>query len=150
MLLHLDVKEPGLEAEIDRLLTAADAWDHVVAVNTANAPVLAKDARLKLLAYKAPGLFDGRLDVDPAAVRAALARPGQMIIVDDPRVAAQELKRSPSRPVPLPGGLRVAYPPTLPREPPPGEFVLPPCCGRSASRGAPPEVGPSPERPRTS
>src|SRR5258707_9675355 len=37
MLLHLDIKEPNLEVEIAKLLDAADAWDHVVAVNTANA-----------------------------------------------------------------------------------------------------------------
>jgi hypothetical protein len=108
MLLHLDLKEPGLEDDIARQLDAADAWDHVVAVNTANAQKLLQNPRLKLLAYKT-GLYEGRRDVDPQAVRQALAKPGQMLIVDDPRVAARELRRPAYQPVPLPGGLRERY-----------------------------------------
>jgi len=101
MLLHLDVKEPGLEEEITRLLDEADAWDQVVAVNAANATNLLQNPNLKLLTYKAPGLYDGRLDVDPVAVQGALARPGNMILVDDPRVAVRVLSRAPYQPVPL-------------------------------------------------
>ena len=37
MLLHLDVKEPGLEEGITKLLDAADMWDHVVELNEWNA-----------------------------------------------------------------------------------------------------------------
>src|SRR5262249_50903173 len=75
MLLHLDVKEPGLEGGIARLLDEADAWDHVVACNAANAASLLKNAKLRLLQYRGPGLFDGRLDVDREAVRVQLAKP---------------------------------------------------------------------------
>lgn len=100
-LLHLDLKEPGLEDEVARWLDAADAWDHVVAVNEANAPRLARDPRLQLLRYKVPGLYAGRRDVDPDAVRAALRQPGEMILVDDPRVAAWVLDRPRYRPVPV-------------------------------------------------
>ncbi|MBI2926912.1 MAG: glycerophosphodiester phosphodiesterase family protein [Verrucomicrobia bacterium] len=108
MLLHLDIKEPGLEEELARLLDEADLWDHVVAVNTANAPKLLQHPKLKLLAYKT-GLYEGRRDVDPPSVREALTTPGQMLIVDDPRVVARELGRPAYRPVPLPGGLREFY-----------------------------------------
>lgn len=102
MLLHLDVKEPGLEDDIARWLDAADCWDHVVAINPANASALLAHPRLRgLLRYKAPGLYAGRQDVDPAAVRVALAQPGEMILVDDPRVAARVLGRPPYQPVPL-------------------------------------------------
>jgi hypothetical protein len=100
-LLHLDVKEPGLEDDLIRWLDAADVWDHVVAVSEANAPRLARDPRVKPLRYKAPGLYAGRRDVDPEAVRAALRLPGEMILVDDPRVAAWVLERPNYRPVPL-------------------------------------------------
>jgi glycerophosphoryl diester phosphodiesterase len=113
MLLHLDVKEPNLEDEIARLLDAADAWDHVVAVNSANAPKLLQNSKSKLLKYKVPGLYEERRDVDPDAVKVALAAPGEMIMVDDPRVAAHELKRAPCQPLPLPRGLRVDWPPTV-------------------------------------
>ncbi|MCZ7640767.1 MAG: glycerophosphodiester phosphodiesterase family protein [Verrucomicrobia bacterium] len=102
MLLHLDLKEPGLESEIARWLEAADCWDHVVAVNTPNATALRADPRLRpLLRYKAPGLYEGRLDLDPEAVQAALNQPGDMILVDDPRVAARVLGRPAYEPVPL-------------------------------------------------
>jgi SSS family transporter len=95
MLLHLDVKEPGLEEEIGRQLDAAHAWDHVTAINTANAASLAKDPRFAGLRYKGPGLYEDRSDVDPAKVRAQLALPGDAIMVDDPRVAAMVLQRRP-------------------------------------------------------
>jgi glycerophosphoryl diester phosphodiesterase len=106
MLLHLDVKEPGLEEGIIRLLDAADAWDHVVAVNNYNADSLLRHPKLRLLHYKA-GLFDGRRDMDPPAVRAALAQPGEMVIVDDARVVARELRRRPYQQVALPKNVRV-------------------------------------------
>jgi hypothetical protein len=93
MLLHLDVKEPGLEAEIARHLDAADAWDHVIAINTANAASLAKDPRFVGLRYKGPGLYEDRSDVDPEKVRAQIGLPGDAIMVDDPRVAAMVLGR---------------------------------------------------------
>lgn len=117
MLLHLDIKEPNLEDDIAKMLDAADAWDHVVAVNTYNAASLLKNPKLKLLRYKAPGLYDGRKDVDPEAARAALAQPGEMIMVDDPRVAARELKRAPYQPVPLPKGLRKDWEPKFTSDP---------------------------------
>ncbi len=106
MLLHLDVKEPGLEDDIARLLEEADAWEHVVSINTYNSSRLRQHPNFKPLAYKGPGLGDQRRDMDPAAVQAQLARPGQMIMVDDPRVAAYILKR-PARlvaPMPVQGG----------------------------------------------
>lgn len=117
MLLHLDVKEPGLDQPIADLLTQADAWDQVVGVNATTAPVLAKDARVTPLRYKGPGLFDGRRDVDPDSVREQLTRPGTGIMVDDPRVAAQELKRPAYRPVSLPKGLRKLWQPEAIPEP---------------------------------
>lgn len=93
MLLHLDLKEPGLEAEVAGQLADADVWAHVVSINEAHAATLRQDPRFEPLRYKAPGLQADRLDVDPAAVRAALAADGDMILVDDPRVATHVLAR---------------------------------------------------------
>ncbi len=84
MLLHLDIKEPGLEQDIARLLDAGDLWDHVVSINDYNSAGLRRNPKFKPLGYKAPGLQEGRLDMDPQKVREALARPGNMIMVDDP------------------------------------------------------------------
>jgi len=93
MLLHLDVKEPGLEDDIARQLEEADVWDHVVSINTYNTVRLRQHPKFKPLAYKGPGLSGERRDMDSDAVKAQLARPGQMIMVDDPRVAARVLQR---------------------------------------------------------
>ncbi|MBP6963917.1 MAG: glycerophosphodiester phosphodiesterase family protein [Armatimonadetes bacterium] len=123
MLLHLDIKEPGLDNDIAGLLDEADMWDAVVAVNTSNAGALMDNPKLKLLAFKAPGLYEDMSDVDPEAVRAALAKPGEMIILDDPRVAAKELGRPGYAPVPLPKGLRRYWPPSHPNTPEDGELV---------------------------
>ena len=109
MLLHLDIKEPGLEEDIARLLDAADIWDQVVEVNDYNAAELRKNPKLKRLAYKAFGLQEDRLDMDPDRVKEALGKPGNMIMVDDPRVAGRELKRKVQR-VSLPEHLRARLP----------------------------------------
>jgi len=110
MVLHLDVKEPGLEDDIARQFDDADAWDHVVSINTYNTARLRTHPKLKLLAYKGPGLSEARRDMDPDAVQAQLAQPGQMIMVDDPRVAVRALKRDPYQPTPLPHTDRARFP----------------------------------------
>ena len=92
-LLHLDIKEPGLDKAIAALLDNLDMWDHVAFCNDDNAGILRGHAKLKLLRYKAPGLFDGRFDVDAAALAAALKKPGDGLIVDDPRGAVVALGR---------------------------------------------------------
>ncbi len=107
-LLHLDVKEPGLEDDIRKMFDAADVWDHVVEVNTYNTETLRRNAKLRLMSYK--GWFpQGPPAQDPQAVRAFLARPGKMIICEDPRAAVRALNRRPDEPVPLPGGLRAEW-----------------------------------------
>ncbi len=105
MLLHLDIKREGLDQELKQLLDAADMWDHVTAINSATGGILLKDPRYQPLPYKGPGLFEQRLDWDPEAVRAQLARPGVGVMVDDPRLVARELKRLAYEPVPIPANL---------------------------------------------
>ncbi len=109
MLLHLDVKEPGLEEDIAKLLDAADMWDHVVEINVWNATALRKNPKAHRLAYKAFGWQEGRMDMNPERVREGLAKAGNMIMVDDPRVAARELRRKALR-VPLSDHLRARWP----------------------------------------
>src|SRR5262249_36433625 len=110
MLLVLDVKELGLEPQISQMLTEADAWDLVVGANAETAPALLPDPRYKPFTWKGPGLFDDRSDMNPDAVKDQLTKPGDAIMVDDPRVAAQVLKRRPIESTPLPG-LRKYWPP---------------------------------------
>lgn len=117
MLLHLDLKEPGLAGDVARWLDAADCWDQVVSINASNAGRLIRDARFHPLRYKVPGLYDGRQDMDPEAVAAALRQPGEMILVDDPRVATMVLRRPPYLPVPYNQSYRITPRPPGPRPP---------------------------------
>jgi len=104
MLLHLDVKVTGMDGQIIRLLDDADMWDHIIALNSPNAPQIARHPKLRLLKYRG-GLYENRLDVDPQSVRALLPGAGEMVIVDDPRLVASLLHRTALRPEPLPPNL---------------------------------------------
>jgi hypothetical protein len=92
-LIHLDIKRPGLDRAIAELLTRMDMWDHVAYCSTDTAGVILKDPRLKLRKYKAPGLYLDRSEVFPDAIAAALKKPGDGLIVDDPRGVAVALGR---------------------------------------------------------
>jgi hypothetical protein len=92
-LMHLDIKRPGLDKAIAELLTRMDLWDHVAYCNPETGGVILRDPRLRLRRYKAPGLYSDRAEVFPDAIAAALKRPGDGLIVDDPRGVAVALGR---------------------------------------------------------
>jgi hypothetical protein len=92
-LMHLDIKRPGLDQAIAALLERMDMWDHVAYSNSENSGQLAKDPRLKLLRYKAPGLYEDRSEVFPDVIAGALSKPGDGLIVDDPRGVVVALGR---------------------------------------------------------
>jgi hypothetical protein len=117
-LMHLDIKVPGIDRAIARLLTRMDLWDHVAYCNEQNAGVILRDPRLKLRRYKAPGLYADRSEVFPDAIAAALKKPGDGVIVDDPRGVAvalgRKLRKLSSEPVsqrPVPPDAEHARPP---------------------------------------
>jgi hypothetical protein len=91
-LMHLDIKRPGLDVAIAELLTRMDVWDHVAYCNMDNGGVILRDSRIKLRRYKA-GLYMDRGEVFPEAIAAALKKPGDGVIVDDPRGVAIALGR---------------------------------------------------------
>jgi glycerophosphoryl diester phosphodiesterase len=109
-LIHLDIKRPGLDKAIADLLTRMGLWDHVAFCNDDNAGVILHDPRLKLLRYKAPGLYADHADVFPAVVAAALKKPGDGVIVDDPRGAVVALGRRLGKPSSEPVAPRPAPP----------------------------------------
>ena len=92
-LIHLDIKRPGLDRAIADLLTRMDLWDHVAYCNEDNAGLLLRDPRLRLCRYKGPGLYSDRSEVFPDAIAQALKKPGDGVIVDDPRGVAVALGR---------------------------------------------------------
>jgi hypothetical protein len=110
-LIHLDVKVAGIDKAIARLLTRMDMWDHVAHCNAENAGAILRDSRLKLLRYKA-GLYADRSEVFPDAVALALKKPGDALIVDDPRAAALALGRKLGK---------LSQVPVAPRRPAPAE-----------------------------
>jgi glycerophosphoryl diester phosphodiesterase len=116
MLLNLDIKDSGIEQDIALMIDDADMWDHVVGVSEWNTETIPK--RPEYSPVPSDFLPDGRRDMDPAAVRKVLSDGWKSIMVDDPRIAARELKRAAYRPVPLPKGLHEDWPPsTAPHDP---------------------------------
>ena len=86
--MHLDIKRTGLDEAIADLLTRMDMWDHVAYCNTETGGVILRDPRFKPRRYKA-GLYLDRGEVFPDAIAAALKKPGDGVIVDDPRGAVR-------------------------------------------------------------
>jgi Glycerophosphoryl diester phosphodiesterase family len=91
-LMHLDIKRHGLDEAIADLLTRMDMWDHVGYCNTETGGVILRDSRYKPRRYKA-GLYLDRSEVYPDLIEAALKKPGDGVIVDDPRGVALALGR---------------------------------------------------------
>jgi len=107
MLLFLDFKSPDMEDEVHQLLGAMDMWDHIVAIGGVETTArLRERPEFKRLHFK-QGLYIGRRDMDPEAIRKALDRPGQMIVIEDPRPTTMVLGREAYRPIGLPEGIRV-------------------------------------------
>ena len=108
MLLHLDIKEPGLDAAIAEMLDASETWDHVVHINAYNSEELRASPQLRLLSYKGWDHEAGQTD---ASQTAFLAKPAPMVFAGgDPAKALKLIGRtSPFRPIPLPDGLRLPW-----------------------------------------
>lgn len=115
-LLHLDIKRPDLDEAIAALLNRFDLWQHVVACNAETGGVILKDPRYQAGRYKG-GLYLDRGEVFPEAIAAVLARPGEGVIVDDPRGVAVALGRKlrPPSKVPVAPRPQNRRPPEPPR-----------------------------------
>ncbi|MGF1581024.1 MAG: glycerophosphodiester phosphodiesterase [Gemmataceae bacterium] len=92
MLIHLDVKVPGVQDRIIKLLDKADMWDHIVEVNAGNADRIRNHQKVKLLRYKGwyphPKPSDERL-------QKFLASPGEMVFLKwDPKAIAARLRKA--------------------------------------------------------
>jgi len=91
-LLHLDIKRPKLDEDIANLLTKMDMWDHVGYCNSETGGVILRDPRYKPRRYKG-GLYLDHGEVFPEAIEAMVKKPGDGVIVDDPRGVAVSLGR---------------------------------------------------------
>ena len=105
-LMHLDVKRPGLEPALAKLLDRMDLWDHVMAVNEENAPALLKDKRCHAMQYRG-SLYADRREVFPESIAEVFKAPGEAVIVDDPRGVLHALGRKIGRPSRQPLASRV-------------------------------------------
>jgi Glycerophosphoryl diester phosphodiesterase family len=97
-LVHLDIKQSGLDVHIAQLIDRMDLWDHVAYCNGDNGAAIVRHPKFKSCRYKAPGMWDDRSEVDPHAIARALNQPGDGLIVDDPRGVLVALKRPIGRP----------------------------------------------------
>lgn len=83
-LMHLDIKRPNLDGAIIKLLDELDLWDNVGYCNTQTGGAILTHAKYKPCRYKG-GLYLDRSEVFPDAIQALLEKPGEGVIVDDPR-----------------------------------------------------------------
>jgi hypothetical protein len=83
-LLHLDIKRPNLDAAIIKLLDEHELWDNVAYCNNETGGAILKHPKYKPCRYKG-GLYLDRGEVFPEAIKALLEKPGEGVIVDDPR-----------------------------------------------------------------
>src|SRR5262249_45090483 len=65
---------------IDRM----DMWDHIAYCNADNGAAILRNPKLRLSRYKA-GLYLDRGEVDPTAIAETLDKPGNGVILEDPR-----------------------------------------------------------------
>jgi hypothetical protein len=111
MLIHLDVKEGGIEKDLADLFDAFDMWDHLVEVNAGNAITIRHNARVDLLAYKGGW---GKGDYSMDQIKALMARSGDMIFCEYPGEAAKKLNRKHGTETPIPTDLRTWWTPAGP------------------------------------
>lgn len=108
MLLHIDVKEPGLDDAIAAMLDASDTWDHVVHINTYNSDKLRSFPQLKLLSYKGWDYEAGQTDASQSAF---MAKPAPMVFAGGGPAEALKLigRVSPLSSISLPDGIRTPW-----------------------------------------
>jgi hypothetical protein len=91
-LMHLDIKRPNLDRAIIKLLDELELWNNVAYCNQETGGAILTHPRYKPCRYKG-GLYLDRGEVFPAAIKALLEKPGDGVIVDDPRGVAVVLGR---------------------------------------------------------
>jgi hypothetical protein len=91
--MHLDIKRPSLDGAIIKLLDEFDLWENVAYCNSETGAAILKHARYKPCRYKG-GLYLDRGEVFPEAIKALLEKPGDGVIVDDPRGTILALGRT--------------------------------------------------------
>ncbi|HEV3440395.1 MAG TPA: glycerophosphodiester phosphodiesterase family protein [Gemmata sp.] len=91
-LMDLDIKRMGLDKAIAELLTRMDMWDHVRSCNLETGGIILRDPRLKMRRYKA-SLYSDHSEVYPEPIAAALKKPGDGMMVNDPRGVVLALGR---------------------------------------------------------
>lgn len=101
MLLILDVKKPGPDESIIRILDEADAWDHVVMMYAAYESSL--NGSKKLTNQNINSIWG--YTWEPEKLGELLSKPDCLIEVEDPRLAASLLGRTPHARVPFPDSL---------------------------------------------
>jgi len=97
-LLHLDIKNPGIDDELLEELRKADILDHVVTYNDYNSDAF-RQAAIGKLPFKG-SLMEA--DAEPREAKAMLQRPGKMVILDDPRALLTVLGKVPVKISPKP------------------------------------------------
>ena len=98
LLVHLDIKVPGIDGTMLDKLRKADMLDHVAGYSDYNSAAF---RRAKVAAIPWKGSLMGR-DTDPQEARSVLKQPGSGLMMDDARATLVALGRPPVRISPQP------------------------------------------------
>jgi len=91
ILIHLDVKEAGLQEDLIQLIDDADIWDHLVEVNAGHADKIRNHPKVQLIPYK--GWFPE--NNNPESHANFMKQPGRMVFLKkDPTPAVKYLGRT--------------------------------------------------------
>jgi hypothetical protein len=91
-LIHLDIKVPNIDTNIEKMLDDMDMWDQVCNVSEYYSENIRKNPKLHPRPYKG-GIYANHEEVFPDAIAVVLKNPGNDFICDDPRGVAIALGR---------------------------------------------------------
>jgi hypothetical protein len=83
-LIHLDIKQSGIDNDIVALIEKLDMWPHIVNSSGNNADAIHHHPRYQARTYKG-SLYLDHAEVFPEAIAEVLQKPGDDVMVDDPR-----------------------------------------------------------------
>ncbi len=105
MLLHLDIKQGGLQEDLEKAFDEADIWDHIVNINPYNSDNLMANPKVKLVNYKG-WIEEGGNVEDPNVLKSFLNRTGDLVFCkEDPSKYAKLLNKKAEGEVALPASI---------------------------------------------
>ena len=93
-LIHLDIKESGVDTEVALMLDVLDMWDHVVISNNGNSSAIINNPSYKPSIENYVSLYEGRRETDKNVINTVVQSNYDAFMIEDPRPILTALGRS--------------------------------------------------------